>query len=130
MATEADAQGKAYGSRRPYRPRPRSRDSSAVATAPAKHATAQVPNAAAQAARRAVPPNRSSATPNSSVPTNPPAKPMQEYVATIAPRCRGSPTASTPEVRLEKLPCTTKPATSASPTTAAYGNPATSPNRP
>ena len=83
--------------------------------APIMQAVAQMPNATTQAVSCAVPPNQSRDRPNSNVPMNPPAKPMHEYTATVAPRSRGSATASRPEVRLEKLPCTTKPAAMRSP---------------
>src|SRR5271166_4288304 len=99
-----------------------------LAMLPTRHATAQNPNASTQAASRAVPPNQSRARPNSNVPTNPPAKPTHEYTATIAPLSCGSATTSTPEVRLEKLPCTMKPAAIARPTTTPYGSIPVKPN--
>src|SRR5579872_3439587 len=95
----------------------RSRDMNMLAAVPARHATEQVPNANTQAASCEVPPKKSSVMPNRSVPTKPPAKPMQEYTATVAPSRLGSATASNPDVRLEKLPCTMKPAATARTTT-------------
>src|SRR3984885_6433677 len=107
---------------------PRSRERNAVAMAPIRQATAQIPNAPIHATSRDVPPNQSRDRPNNSVPMNPPAKPTHEYTATVVPFCHGSATASRPEVRLEKLPCTTKPAASARTTTQPYDNIGAKPN--
>ena len=86
--------------------------------APIRQAIAQTPNATSHAASRAVPPNQSRDRPHSKVPMKPPAKPMHEYTANVAPLCECYATASKPEARLGKLLCTTKPATSAIATTA------------
>jgi len=41
-----------------------------------------------------------------SVPRNPPPKPTQEYSPIVAPLCRGTATARTPEGEMEKVPFT------------------------
>src|SRR4029077_14067432 len=102
-----------------------------IATNPPRQPKPQVAKANTHAPRFAGPPHQSSTMPNSHVPINPPPKPIAEKIAIIAPALlSGKAVASRPEVRLEKLPCTMKPATRESSNAAVSGSVAANPNRP